>query len=677
MQLTDSIKTLKGIGEKKALLFEKLGVFSVYDLISLFPRRYEDRSVFKAIGLLQDGEYACVSAVVATEPQLVRLRRGLDLVKFRIADGTGIADVTYFNQSYRKNSLHKGDEYVFYGRVEVKGFFKSFANPVYEKEGTVGGITGRIMPVYPLTQGLNQKSVAQAVRQALCECLSSVPEVLPEFVISRNHLCDVHYSYNNIHYPESFEALEKARDRLVFEELFVLACALDRLKEQNTKNAGIKLSVPDMSEFFNALPYKPTDAQHRAVSEAIADMISGNGMNRLLQGDVGSGKTLVAAALCFLVYKNGYMSAFMAPTEILAEQHYETLSKLLSPLGLNIVKLTGSTKNKAGIKEKLANGEIDLIIGTHALFSEGTEYNRLALVITDEQHRFGVAQRSRLVQKGSSPHVLVMSATPIPRTLALIIYGDLDVSILDEMPPGRQTVDTFSVDESYRERLNAFIEKQCSEGHQVFIVCPMVEESDENALNLKSAEEYAKELQKELPSLRIGCIHGRMKADIKDSIMSTFSAGEIDVLVSTTVIEVGVDVPNATLMVIENAERFGLSQLHQLRGRVGRGKAKSYCVLVSNNDSDEVKARLSIMCRTNDGFKISEEDLRLRGPGDFFGNRQHGLPAMHISNLGADTAMLKKAKDEADALIASDPDLKQYPALCNRISQIYKEKALL
>ena len=475
------------------------------------------------------------------------------------------------------------------------------------------------------------------------------------------------------------EALELARRRLIFEELFVLACALGMMRTERVLEGGIKLNTVDTEEFFSALPFSPTGAQRRAVSEALGDMSSGGVMNRLLQGDVGSGKTLVAAALIWQTYKNGYMSAFMAPTEILADQHYVNLSALLFPFGLRVAKLTGAmtAKEKRAVKAALAAGEIDLIVGTHALFSADVEYSRLALVVTDEQHRFGVAQRSALISKGARPHVLVMSATPIPRTLALIIYGDLDVSVIDELPPGRQKVDTFAVDESYRARLNGFIRRLTGEGRQVFVVCPMVEENDELPVKLKSAQEHAKELAAVFPDLRVGCVHGRMKAKDKDAVMGAFAAGELDILVATTVIEVGVDVPNAALMIIENAERFGLSQLHQLRGRVGRGSYKSYCVMVSDAGGDEVRARLKIMTQTNDGFKISEEDLRLRGPGDFFGSRQHGLPEMHVADLGADANVLKKAQEEASRVLASDPALAsaENAALKARIDRLFSLNA--
>ena len=495
--------------------------------------------------------------------------------------------------------------------------------------------------------------------RGLDACLDRIPDVLPQDVRERCRLAQTAYAYENIHFPKDFDALELARRRLIFEELFVLACALGRIRGERVHEEGIKLSVRDMSRFWASLPFSPTGAQKRAIDQALGDISSGAVMNRLVQGDVGSGKTLVAAALMWQCAENGYMSAFMAPTEILAEQHYSTLTSMLAPLGVRIGRLTGamSAKEKRETKAKLKAGEYDIVVGTHALFSQDVEYSNLALVVTDEQHRFGVGQRSALIGKGQKPHVLVMSATPIPRTLALIIYGDLDVSVIDELPPGRQKVDTFAVDESYRQRLNGFIRKLVGEGRQVFVVCPMVEENEELPIKLKSAQEHAAELAALFPDLTVACIHGKMKPKEKDAVMSAVVAGKVNILVATTVIEVGVDVPNAALMIIENAERFGLSQLHQLRGRVGRGKHKSYCVLVSDNDSEDVRARLSIMTKTNDGFKISEEDLRLRGPGDFFGSRQHGLPEMHVADLGADMDVMQRAQSEAQLLLAADPEL--------------------
>lgn len=657
--LNKDVRYIKGIGEKKAQALNKLGVFSLRDLVSFFPRKYEDRSTVKPIALTLDGESVCIEAMVADSPRLTRIRRGLDIVKLRAVDDSGAVDITFFNQPYAKDNLHRGESYIFFGRIEFKTGRRALVNPIYEKAESKGSVTGRIVPVYRTVAGLNQKLLQQSVRQGLDACLEQMPDVLPKSVRESCQLAQTAYAYENIHFPADFDALALARRRIVFEELFILACALGRMRGERVSEQGIKMERRNIGEFFSSLPFAPTGAQRRAVEQAMADMASGNVMNRLVQGDVGSGKTLVAAALIWNCAQNGYMSAFMAPTEILAEQHYQTLCEMLTPFGIRIGKLTGamSVKEKRQVKTDLKAGEFDLVIGTHALFSQDVEYENLALVVTDEQHRFGVGQRSALIGKGKKPHVLVMSATPIPRTLALIIYGDLDVSIIDELPPGRQKVDTFAVNEGYRARLNGFIRKLVSEGRQVFVVCPKVEENEDDTIKLKSAQEHAAELSALFPDLKVECIHGKMAAKTKDAIMSSVVAGETHILVATTVIEVGVDVPNAALMIIENAERFGLSQLHQLRGRVGRGKHKSYCVLVSDHEGEESKARLNIMCKTNDGFKISEEDLRLRGPGDFFGSRQHGLPEMHMADLGADVQLLQRAQDEAAKLMLKDPGL--------------------
>ena len=677
--LQTDVRYIKGIGEKKAQALHKLGIETLFDLVSFFPRRYEDRSQYKPIALTQDGESVCIRALVAGTPQLSRIRRGLDLVRFKAVDESGEVNITYFNQPYVKDSLQCGDAVVFFGRIEVKGARRSMTNPVYEREGMENRVTGRIVPIYRLSAGLNQRLLMQSVRQGLDSCGGLLPEVLPESVRERNRLVQARYAYENIHFPADFGALELARRRLIFEELFVLACALGKIRGERVREGGIPIREADLEEFWSAMPFRPTGAQRRAVGQAVEDMRAGGVMNRLVQGDVGSGKTLVAAALIWYVRQSGLSSAFMAPTEILAEQHYETLTRLLAPFGLRIGKLTGAmtAKEKRAVKAALKEGGLDLIIGTHALFSADVEYRDLGLVVTDEQHRFGVEQRAALIGKAGRPHVLVMSATPIPRTLALIIYGDLDVSVIDELPPGRQKVDTFAVDESYRARLNGFIRKLTGEGRQVFVVCPMVEENEELPSPLKSAEEHAKELQQSFPELRVACVHGRMKAKEKDAVMAAFLAGETHILVSTTVIEVGVDVPNAALMIVENAERFGLSQLHQLRGRVGRGQHKSYCVLVSDADSDDVKARLSILCKTGDGFQISEEDLRLRGPGDFFGSRQHGLPETHIADLGGDVEVLQRAQSEANALLAEDPELArpENAALRESVERIFRRSS--
>ena len=659
LNLNTDIRYIKGIGEAKGKAFARLGVRCVGDLLSDFPRAYEDRSKVLPIARLMEGESACVCAMITTEPELSRIRKGMELLRFRIADASGSMLVTYFNQAWMKNRLRRGDTYIFYGKVQVTGRTFAFTNPIFEPEAEMGRVTGRIMPVYRLTGGISQRDMTQAVRRVLGEPGMTFPNALPERVERENRLCTARYAYENIHFPADMRALSLSRRRLVFEELFTLVCALSLVRGEGEVQPGIAVQPRDIAEFTATLPFTPTGAQLRAIADAAGDMTSGRLMNRLIQGDVGSGKTLVAAALIWLAAGSGLQSAFMAPTELLAEQHFATLSGFLAPFGLKVVKLTGSmgAKAKRETLAALASGEAALAVGTHALISEGVEFRRLGLVVTDEQHRFGVAQRSALAGKGERAHVLVMSATPIPRTLALIIYGDLDVSLIDELPPGRQRVDTFAVTSSYRRRLNAFIAKLVGEGRQVFVVCPAIEADSEVPMDLVSAEEHTLELRAALPGLRIECIHGRMKAKPRDEIMSRFASGEVDVLVSTTVIEVGVDVPNAALMIIENAERFGLSQLHQLRGRVGRGRHKSYCVLVSDAKGADARERLAALTHIHDGFKIAEEDLRLRGPGDFFGARQHGLPELHIADLGADMDVLKTAQAAAQALLAEDPAL--------------------
>ncbi len=657
MKLTDDIRTLKGIGEKRAQAFYKLGVFSLFDLISYFPRRYEDRSIVRRIEETADGERVCVEAFVVSDPTLSRIRQGLDAVKLRAVDDSAAIDIVFFNQQYVRNVLAKGMSVRFFGKIERRGNHRSMTNPVFEEISEEGGkadVTGKIVPVYRLAAGLKQKSIQEAVRQSLSAI--EVPEVLPG--TPDGQWMTAGEAYEQIHFPESFAALEKARRRFVFEELFVLSCALGKRRKETAE--GIPLPMTDFEEFFASLPFSPTGAQRRAILEAAKDMASGRQMNRLLQGDVGSGKTLVAAALIWAWARLGRLTAFMAPTQILAEQHFRTLTKLLAPFEIRVGIQTGSRKS--------FDPDCRVVVGTHALLN--MDIPDLALAITDEQHRFGVEQRSKLSVKH---HVLVMSATPIPRTLALVIYGDLSVSVLDELPPGRKAISTYCVDSSYHERLLRFIRKLCREGRQVYVVCPKVEDSEdaeEPETGLKSAVEYSERLRGELPELKIACIHGRMKADKKEGEMRTFLSGEADVLVSTTVIEVGVDVPNAALMLIENAECFGLSQLHQLRGRVGRGNFQSYCVLVTDHHSEETAARMKILSGTEDGFRIAEEDLRLRGPGDFFGARQHGLPALHVADLGTDTVTLTAARAAAEELLRKDPQMLRHTALKERVQMM-------
>ena len=675
-ELSTDIRFLKGIGQQRAASLAKLGISTLRDLVCYFPRTYEDRSETVPIAALQPGVPSCVHALVANEPSLSRIRRGMELVKLRIADDSGSVDVTYFNQSYVREQLKKGQTYVFFGRVTAEGSRRTMINPLFEPENAQASLTGRIVPVYRLTSGISQKMLIGAIKRGLNECIDQLPDVLPSSVAEKAQLCKVPYAYENIHFPAGYGALELARRRLIFEELFVLTCALSRMKSSRQKKSGILVSTPRLDRFYSTLPFMLTSAQKRAIEDCTRDMSSGMAMNRLVQGDVGSGKTVVAAACIWCANEGGLQSAFMAPTEILANQHFQTFSELLTPFDIKVVKLVGSmtAKQKRDAMSQIKEGDAGLVVGTHALLNENVEFQNLSLVITDEQHRFGVDQRAALISKGESPHTLVMSATPIPRTLALIIYGDLDVSIIDELPPGRQKVDTFSVKEEMRERINAFMRKQVDEGRQVFVVCPAIDENEERPQDLKSAKEYSAELQsKVFPELRIGCIHGKMKPAEKDKTMQAFVGGTIDILVSTTVIEVGVDVPNASLMVIENAERFGLSQLHQLRGRVGRGKHKSYCVLFSDSESEISKSRLKVMEQTNDGFKISEEDLKLRGPGDFFGSRQHGLPEMHIADLCTDVRVLNDAQTAAQELLKLDPQLKnpENANLRKRIDELF------
>ena len=677
--LQTDVRYIKGIGEARAKALSKLGIATLQDLIGYFPRRYEDRTMTRSIRELELGETVCVRAMIANDPVASRISGGRTVVKARAVDDSGALDLTFFNQEYRKNSLHRGETYIFCGKVEGNLLARRMVNPIVEQEGQQV-LTGHIVPIYPLTAGVSQNLLYKAVGQGLTACRHLLTDCLPDAVRQAHSLCHSGYAYENIHFPADAEALNLARRRMVFEELFILSCGLQMLRSRRVDVAGPACAAADMEEFYRALPFPLTKAQRRAITEAVTDMESGRPMNRLCQGDVGSGKTMVAAGCVWFAARSGWQSALMAPTEILARQHYENLAPLFEKFGLRCALLTGSTKarERRDILENLALGEIDLCIGTHALLTEDVSYARLGLVITDEQHRFGVNQRAALGQKAENPHMLVLSATPIPRTLALIIYGDLDVSVMNELPPGRQKVDTFAVDERYRQRINKFIRKQVEAGHQVFIVCPLVGQEDQLPDERKAAAAYAKKLREEVfPDLRVCLLHGKMKPKEKEKVMEDFAAGSGDILVATTVVEVGVDVPNATCMVVENAERFGLSQLHQLRGRVGRGQAKSYCILLSEHPSEETKRRLKVMTQTNDGFEISREDLALRGPGDFFGQRQHGLPALKIADLSCDMALLDEAQQAAKAWMARDPGLEQPEngALRARIETLFAVKA--
>ncbi len=677
--LHTDVRYVKGIGEARAKSLAKLGITDLYSLISYFPRAWEDRAAIRTIDTLTIGEYACVKAMVAAPPVASHIRKGLDLLKVKVVDSTSTLFLTFFNQPYLKNSLVMGETYVFYGKAEGTLLHKQMTNPIFEKENA-HQVTGRIMPIYPLTAGITQNVMHRSIRQGLDACETILPDVLPDEIRSKYHLCHIGYAYENIHFPESFDALAIARRRLTFEELFLLCTGLQLLRRRRGDLHGLRCTPIDMSPFYNTLPFQLTGAQQRAVEDAIRDMCADRPMNRLCQGDVGSGKTMVAAACIYFTAKNGHQSAMMAPTELLAQQHYRSLAPLLENLGIRCALLTGSVtaKTKKSIQAQLAAGEIDFVIGTQALIAKDVDFASLGLVVADEQHRFGVTQRAALSAKADNPHVLVMSATPIPRTLALIIYGDLDVSVINELPPGRQTVDTFAVPNSYHPRVFQFIRKHVAQGRQAYIVCSLVGSDDTIPNEKKTVMDFTIKLQQDIfPDLRIGCVHGKMKAAEKEKIMSAFVHAELDILVSTTVIEVGVDVPNATVMVIENAEQFGLSQLHQLRGRVGRGQHKSYCILFSDSKSEDTKTRLKAMTRTNDGFKIAQEDLVLRGPGDFFGQRQHGLPSLKVADLKCDMELMHLARQAANEVLDADPEL-EYPehrGISEKIHMLFESAA--
>ena len=673
-RLTDPITILKGIGPTKAKQFAALNIITLGDLICHFPRGYEDRTQLKTIDKLEVDQPACFRAMVMNTPKTAHIRKGLDLTRVQVADHTARLTITFFNNRFAAEQLLYGQEYIFYGAVSGDFIGYNMTNPVFEASDAPPVSTRRILPIYPLTAGLSNAAVMKAVQQALRLC-DPPEEILPEEVRSAYGILSADRAYYAIHEPSSMAEAELAKKRLIFEEFFVFSAGLSLMRAVKGSKQVDAYRNLNMSGFYGSLPFALTGAQKRAIGEILEDVSSGAPMARLVQGDVGSGKTMVAAAAAYCAIQNGHQAALMAPTEILAEQHAKSLDKLFAPLGIRTALLTGamSVKEKKQVRQSIADGQVDLAVGTHALLSDATVFRDLGLVITDEQHRFGVAQRARLSAKGTDPHLLVMSATPIPRTLALLMYGDLSVSIINELPPGRQPVDTFLVTESYRARINAFIRKQVAEGHQCFVVCPAVEENED--LGMKAATVWAETLQKTaFPDLRIALLHGQMKGAEKEAVMAAFAKGEADVLVATTVIEVGVDVPNATLMVIEDADRFGLSQLHQLRGRVGRGSHKSYCILTSQSKHPETRQRLKALCGTTDGFKIAEEDLKMRGPGDFFGARQSGLPAFRVASLQMDLQTLKDAQAASAAWIDTrgTEDTPEGRALRARIGELFR-----
>ncbi len=668
MKFSDDIKYIKGVGEARANAFRSVGVSTVGELLRFYPRAYEDWSKIMPIAQCVMGENVCVKGTVMFPVKNERVRGGMLIAKATVTDGDDVFSVTFFNNKYIDKMLKSGEEYLFYGKLTLGKFSaREMVSPMFIKASQ----KMEIRPIYPQNKNITSRIIQSAVQKSL-ECIDEIPEYLPQSITERYDLVSLDKAIRDIHFPKDDEALQNARDRLIFDELFILQLSLLSLKNENTEITTSNIIANDFTEeFFDILPFKPTNAQRRAVKEAVADMQSGTQMNRLLQGDVGSGKTAVAAAIVYTASKNSMQSALMAPTEVLATQHYETFIKLFENTGIKCELLVGSTKakDKKAIKDKLKNGEIDFIIGTHAIIQEDVEFKKLGLVITDEQHRFGVKQRTGLCSKGENPHVYVMSATPIPRTLALILFGDLKVSILDELPPGRQKIDTYAVRTNKRGSMFEFVRQHLDMGYQAYVVCPLVEES-ELIQGVISAEEYYEKAQVPFKNYKLDLLHGKMTPKKKDEIMMRFKKGEIQLLVSTVVIEVGVDVPNAVIMIIENAERFGLSQLHQLRGRVGRGEAKSHCILVTDATGEEAKARMKIMCETTDGFKIADEDLKLRGPGDFFGTRQHGLPKLRIADIMADTKILMQTQELAREIMDENgfekPENKQIERLVNK-----------
>ena len=660
VDLNKDVKYVKGVGPNRIQLLNKLKIYTLKDLITYYPRDYEDRSKPKNICDCEDGEEVLIEAIPTGK--ITEFRKGKMVIsKLLVRDQTGTCYITWYNQGYLRNKFIPTKFYRFFGKVSKKGTRLEMNSPVFDEiEQTKN--TGKIIPIYPLTYELKQSTLRRIIENGLAEVQGKLEETLPEYILKENNLLDINTCIERIHFPEDFSDYNKSRERLVFEELLTTQLALLKLKNnyEREKN-GIAFSKDaKMSDVINVLPFKLTKAQLRVLEEIDNDMESDKSMNRLLQGDVGSGKTVVAMIAAYKAVKSGYQAAIMAPTAILASQHFESFGSILNQFGIKCELLISSIskKKKTEILEKLQNGEIDILIGTHAMLEENVSFKNLGLVVTDEQHRFGVKQRATIASKGKNPDTIAMSATPIPRTLALILYGDLDISIIDELPPNRKKIETYAVRKGMSERVNEFVRKQIDSGRQAYIVCPLVEENEELGLNsvIELEEKYKNET---FSNYKVAYLHGKMKAKEKDEIMEQFKNGEIQILIATTVIEVGVNVPNASIMVVENAERFGLAQLHQLRGRVGRGEYQSYCILKFEGNSETTRQRMKVMCDTNDGFIISEKDLELRGSGDFFGTEQHGIPEFKIANLFEDMGTLKKVQKIAMQIMVDDPLLEK------------------
>ena len=675
--LEREVKYIKGVGPKKAESLNKIGIYTVKDLIEYFPRAYDDRSIVKKLADILEGERVTVEASIVNSVYTRFLGKFKSVSKVVISDGTEQAICTWFNQPYVSNQLKIDEVYRFYGKFTRKNGGLELSSPVFDLS-QCNKNTGKIIPVYPLTSDIKSSVLRNSIDEAL-KNIDMIPEILPEYIVKKYNLIKYDSAIRKIHFPEKIKDVEKAHRRLVFNEFLLMQLGILKLREENiSTKKGIKYSSDiKISEFIHNLPFKLTAAQLRVIEEIDSDMENEKQMNRLLQGDVGSGKTVVSMCSAFKTVMNGYQAAILAPTMILAVQHFNNYQKMFDKFGIKCGLLVGgmTAKAKREILEKIKNNDVDIVIGTHALLEEDVVFNKLGLVVTDEQHRFGVKQRSKIIAKGDNPDILVMTATPIPRTLALILYGDLDISIIDELPPNRKKIKTYAVGKNYDERVNNFIREQLAKGRQAYIVCPLVEEGkpeikvDEktgeqyidlkavNTVNLKSVEKCTDDYKKILDGYNVVCLHGKMKSKEKDDIMKKFKNGELDVLVSTTVIEVGVDVPNSSLMVIENSERFGLAQLHQLRGRVGRGEYESFCILKYESSNDIVRQRLELMVKSDDGFKIAEKDLELRGSGDVFGTKQHGLPEFKIANIYEDMECLKEVQVAVSEIFADDPDL--------------------